>query len=83
MGYKYNDEILTDYPYDQKVAYEAEPVYETMQGWDEDITSIDKFEDLPSNAQKYIKAIEDFIGVPITFISVGPERNQNIIISND
>jgi adenylosuccinate synthase len=83
VGYKYNDEILTDYPYDQKVAYEAEPVYETMQGWNEDITSIDKFEDLPSNAQKYIKAIEDFIGVPITFISVGPERNQNIIISND
>ena len=83
VGYKYNDEILTDYPYDQKVAYEAEPIYETMQGWDEDITSINKFEDLPSNAQKYIKAIEDFIGVPITFISVGPERNQNIIISND
>ena len=83
VGYKYNDEILTDYPYDQKVAYEAEPIYETMQGWDEDITRIDKFEDLPSNAQKYIKAIEDFIGVPITFISVGPERNQNIIVSND
>ena len=83
VGYKYNDEILTDYPYDQKVAYEAEPIYETMQGWDEDITSVDKFEDLPSNAQQYIKAIEDFIGVPITFISVGPERNQNIIISND
>ena len=83
VGYKYNDEILTDYPYDQKVAYEAEPIYETMQGWDEDITSINKFEDLPSNAQKYIKAIEDFIGVPITFISVGPERNQNIIISDD
>ena len=83
VGYKYNDEILTDYPYDQRVAYEAEPIYETMQGWDEDITSVDKFEDLPSNAQKYIKAIEDFIGVPITFISVGPERNQNIIISND
>lgn len=83
VGYKYNDEILTDYPYDQKVAYEAEPIYETMQGWDEDITSVDKFEDLPTDAQKYIKAIEDFIGVPITFISVGPERNQNIIISND
>ena len=44
---------------------------------------VDKFEDLPSNAQIYIKAIEDFIEVPITFISVGPERNQNIIISND
>jgi len=83
VGYKYNDEILTDYPYDQKVAYEAEPIYETFQGWNEDITNIDKFEDLPSNAQKYLKAIEDFIGVPITFISVGPERNQNIIISND
>ena len=83
VGYEYNGEILTDYPYDQKVAYEAVPIYETMQGWDEDITSIDNFKDLPSNAQKYLKAIEDFIGVPITFISVGPERNQNIIISDD
>ena len=46
----------------------------------EDISSVKNFEDLPKNAQTYIKAIEDFIEVPITFISVGPERTENIII---
>jgi len=38
---------------------------------------------LPENAKKYINAIEKFIEIPITFLSVGPERNQNIVINND
>ena len=45
--------------------------------------SIKNFEELPENAKKYINAIEDFIEIPITFISVGPERNQNIVITDD
>ena len=46
----------------------------------DDISAVKSFEDLPDNAQNYIKAIETFIEVPITFISVGPERTENIII---
>ena len=83
VGYKNGDEVITDYPYQQNVFYNAEPVYETFKGWSEDITSIKSFDDLPENAKKYITAIEDFIEIPITFISVGPERNQNIVINND
>jgi adenylosuccinate synthase len=80
VGYKNSNEVLTDYPYNQNILNTAEPIYETLDGWTDDISSIKNFEDLPKNAQIYIKAIEDFIEVPITFISVGPERTENIII---
>ena len=80
VGYKYNDEVITDYPFNQNVLNTAEPVYETFDGWTDDISTVKSFEDLPNNAQSYIKAIEAFIEVPITFISVGPERTENIII---
>ena len=83
VGYKNGDEVITDYPYQQSILYNAQPVYETFEGWEEDITSIKNFEELPENAKKYINAIENFIEIPITFISVGPERNQNIVIAND
>ena len=82
-GYENGQEILNDYPYEQNMLYVAKPVYETYEGWTEDITSVKNFDDLPENAKKYIKAIEDYIQIPITFISVGPERNQNIVINND
>ena len=83
VGYKNGDEVIADYPYQQSILYNAQPVYETFEGWEEDITSIKNFEELPENAKKYINAIENFIEIPITFISVGPERNQNIVIAND
>ena len=79
-SYENKGKVLTDYPYNQNVLNTAEPVYETLDGWEDDISTIKNFEDLPKNAQTYIKAIEDFIEVPITFISVGPERTENIII---
>ena len=80
VGYKDNDEVITDYPFNQNVLNTAEPVYETLNGWTDDISTVKSFEGLPNNAQSYIKAIEAFIEVPITFISVGPERTENIII---
>ena len=83
VGYENENEVTTDYPYDQNILNTAEPVYENLDGWTEDITTVKKFDDLPENAKKYINAIEDFIEVPITFISVGPERNQNIVITDD
>ncbi len=83
VGYMNGGKVITDYPYQQNVFYNAEPVYETYAGWSEDITSVRSFDNLPENAKKYITAIEDFIEIPITFISVGPERNQNIVIADD
>ena len=83
IGYQNGQEVTNDYPYKQNILYNAKPVYETYKGWTEDITSVKKFDDLPENAKKYINAIADYIEIPITFISVGPERNQNIVIDYD
>ena len=80
VGYKNNGEVITDYPYDQNILNSAEPVYEIFDGWMDDISTVKSFEDLPDNAKSYIKTIQTFIDVPITFISVGPERTENIII---
>ena len=80
IGYKTENKVITDYPYELTTLDSAEPVYETFGGWSDDISSIKNYEDLPENAKTYLKAIEDFIEVPITFISVGPERTENIII---
>ena len=80
IGYKTENKVITDYPYELTTLESAEPVYETFGGWSENISSIKNYEDLPENAKTYLKAIEDFIEVPITFISVGPERTENIII---
>ena len=80
IGYNTENKVITDYPYELTTLDSAEPVYETFGGWSDDISSIKNYEDLPENAKTYLKAIEDFIEVPITFISVGPERTENIII---
>jgi len=56
-----------------------EPVYEKLPGWKLSSRNINSWEELPENAKKYIDFIESFIGIPIEFISVGPERNQSIV----
>ena len=57
---------------------EIEPIYETFQGWDEGIMNVTQWADLPQAAQDYVLAIEAHCGVPVRWISVGPERNHVI-----
>lgn len=58
----------------------AKPVYQVFDGWDEDITKAATFDDLPENCQAYVRFIEDFIGVRVSMISVGPDRVNNIFL---
>ena len=58
------------------------PVYKEYEGWVESIAGIQDYNDLPSNAKKYIKDIEEFLNVPVDIISNGPGREENIIIKN-
>ena len=53
-------------------------VYESFPGWSEDISKAKSFEELPLNAQKYVKMIEDAAGVPVKWIGVGPARDETI-----
>ena len=52
-----------------------------MEGWNENISDFKSFENLPDSAKKYLQFIEEYLGVDIYLVSVGPERSQNIIKS--
>ena len=76
-GYKSDNTITTQVPFDLDSEF-GEPVYKTFKGWCKDISHISEYEELPSECKDYIKFIQDWIKVPITRISVGPDRNQTI-----
>jgi adenylosuccinate synthase len=77
-AYKINGQETTFFPANKARLSQAQPVYETMPGWSEDLTEVNNFEDLPVNAQNYVRRIEELIGKPITFVGVGPKRSQTI-----
>jgi len=77
-AYKINGEEKTFFPANTDRLLQASAVYETVPGWDEEITEVKDFHDLPANAQSYICRIEEYIGKPITVIGVGPKRSQTI-----
>lgn len=58
----------------------CQPQYISLQGWTENISSVTTFEQLPTNAKNYLNKISELIGVPITIFSVGPNRNQTILV---
>ena len=81
-GYKI-DGVMIDTPPASIAAFNsAEPQYEEMPGWQAESTSARRFEDLPKNAQRYVARIAELIGKPIQIVSVGPEREQVIIVDN-
>ncbi len=76
--YKSGDEILEEFPYSTNVLESIMPEYIELPGWNEDISNIKDFEQLPENAQKYVIKIEELLDTKISIISVGPERSQTI-----
>ncbi len=79
-AYKINGKITKDYPHAIFEFSKAQPVYETWKGWTEDLTTARKWSDLPKNAQKYLKRIEELMETPIKIVSIGSKRNQTIFI---
>ncbi|AZI66283.1 adenylosuccinate synthase [Kaistella daneshvariae] len=78
--YKTEDGKIIDYFTSSTTKlYNYEPVYEELEGWNEDISHARTYEELPANAKKYIEFIEDYLGINVYLVSVGPERSQNII----
>ncbi|MGB9804761.1 adenylosuccinate synthase [Desulfofundulus sp.] len=78
-AYRYKGEILTEFPATLKVLAACEPVYEEWPGWQEDISRVRRYEDLPLNARRYLERITEVVGVPIAIIGVGPGREETII----
>ena len=81
-AYKMGDKILTEFPASLEDLAKCEPVYEELEGWSEDLTDVENYDDLPENAKKYVERIEELTGVSIDMVSVGPKRTQTIVRKN-
>lgn len=77
-AYEINGQQTSFFPTNEAKLSKARPVYETVAGWDEEITNVSDFNDLPANAQNYVCRVEEMTGKPVTIIGVGPKRNQTI-----
>jgi len=79
VTYKYRGRLVDSFPADLNILGECEPVMDYLPGWTGDISSARTREDLPNHARKYVEFIQEFLGIPVCLISVGPERDQIII----
>ena len=81
-AYDYQGKLVSEFPASCKVMERAEPVYEELDGWEEPLDKVRSFSDLPKAAQTYVKRIEEVIGTEIILVSVGPGREQTILLKN-
>ena len=79
VAYDVDGKRFDEMPLTQTDFHHATPIYETMPAWDEDITECREFEDLPQKAQDYVLRLEELSGAPISYIGVGPGRDQTIV----
>lgn len=79
VGYKYNGQLLEEFPASLNVLAKVEPVYEEFSGWEESTTQVRKYEDLPLNARRYLERLSEVAEIKIGIVSVGPQREQTIV----
>jgi adenylosuccinate synthase len=79
-GYRINGEVVDILPVGAEELSGCSPVYEELPGWSESTFGIKRYEDLPENARKYLKRIEEVTGAPIDIISTGPDREETIVL---
>ena len=79
-AYELDGKEINYYPASLEELDRCKPVYDELPGWDEDITNVTKFDDLPENAKNYLKRIEELTDTPLATVSVGPDREQTIIL---
>ena len=82
VAYELDGKIIDHYPADLETLSKCKPVYKEFDGWDDSISKIRKFEDLPDNVKNYVAAIEQVTGAKVCMIGVGPNRDEAILIKN-
>ena len=81
VGYKHKGQVLSEFPSHNNVLNNCEPVYEEMDGWKENISTLKEYSKLPIEAQNYLKKIEEVSGVPVYAVSLGPSREKILFLS--
>jgi adenylosuccinate synthase len=83
VAYRRDREVIEDFPPLAGVFEACEPIYEELPGWKSDISGLRRLEDLPAEARDYLDFLQDKAEVPIKLVSVGPERQQTLILEGD
>jgi adenylosuccinate synthase len=81
VAYDIDSERVEEMPMTQSEFHHAKPVYEMFEGWGEDISGARSFDDLPKNAQAYVRALEELSGTPFWGVGVGPGREQTVVLT--
>ncbi|WP_278965968.1 adenylosuccinate synthase [Lactobacillus apis] len=81
-AYELDGQEIDYYPASLKELERCKPVYEELPAWQEDITGAKSWDDLPENAQKFLNRISELVDIPLVTVSVGPEREQTIVLRN-
>ncbi len=82
VGYRLNGKVIDYVPSNVEAFQSVEPVYEEMEGWKTEIKGAKSLSDLPANAQRYLRRMEELIGTKIVMVSVGSERNETLGVQN-
>lgn len=82
VAYEIDGRRVTNFPYHADDLRKVVPVYETLPGWDEEITAVRQFDDLPANARAYVNRIAQLLQRPVSVVSVGPDRVQTIFLDS-
>lgn len=77
-AYKINGQLVKDFPSHVDDLRDVEPVFESLPGWQQDVTGARSVDDLPENAVNYVRRISQLLGIPVEVISIGPDRAQTI-----
>jgi adenylosuccinate synthase len=80
IAYRIDGHETTSFPSHVDDLRRAEPVFETLPGWNEEIVDCRTYEQLPTNARAYLRRVSELVGQPIEMVSVGPEREQTIVM---
>ena len=80
IGYRYNGQEMKDLPISMDVLSRCTPIYETLPGWDEELKP--DWGDLPKEAKDYLDYISQFTGVPLSIVSIGPKREETILLKS-
>jgi adenylosuccinate synthase len=80
-AYKYKGVTLEAFPANLNILAKCEPIYEDLPGWTEDITGVKSLEELPANARQFMERISFLTGIPVSIFSIGPDREQTIIVN--
>lgn len=78
-GYRFGNDVISEWPADLNVLAKCEPVYKTLPGWSRPSSGVTRYEDLPREAQQYVAFLEEVTGVPVSIVSTGSGRNDTII----